>query len=284
MTMVSASVVVSFGTRRGANAEINQDAIGVNGWVLHSDSPASFPPWGGRELALQVDEGPLVLVVADGIGGIPESHTASLVVAEAASRPVVAGSPEALREALNAAHERILAIGRDRPAAHGIGSTVVGLMVGNDGTLVRFNVGDSRFYYTSLDSLVLGSRDDREQVAFSTRRRLSAWLGQPEASDGMQPYVQVMTAVGERRVLLCSDGLSESVDELTMQGIVRDPRLGPAGVVQRLLEAAGEFPEDDVTVVVAHVSVRSAQAREVPPLPPEPERWWALGKQRRQRS
>lgn len=260
--MGSASVVISCGTRRGVHSDINQDVIGLNGWVLHADSFAVFPPWSNRELALQVGNEPVVIVVADGIGGIAESHTASLIVAEESSRPAAISSSNALAETLNAAHRRIRAIADDRPAAHSIGSTVVGLRVGSNGLLVRFNLGDSRFYFTNADTLVQGAREDREPLAFSTRKRLSRWIGQPEV-DVIEPFFERMEPVDERRVLLCSDGLAEAVDEPTMQAIVCNPRLGPAAVVQQLLDAAGDTPDDDVTAVVVHVSVTTPNERVV---------------------
>lgn len=253
--MGSATVVMAAGTRRGTRGELNQDVVGLNGWALHADaSGALFPPWRPGELTLQLAGGNhAVFVVADGVGSAPESHTASLLVAEAASRPVVATARAQLREELEAAHRRILAIAEDRPAAVGIGSTVAGLIVQSDGTLGRFNLGDSRIYFTNVGSLVNGSRDDREQIAFSTRRRLSAWVGQP-GLDSLPLYTESMLPVTDRRVLLCSDGLYESVDEQTMQSLVLDPRLGPAEIVQRLLDAAGE-PPDDATAVLVHITL-----------------------------
>lgn len=120
--------------------------------------------------------------------------------------------------------------------------------------MTGFNVGDSRLYYTNAGSLVLGSRDDREQLAFSTKRRLAAWVGRADAAN-VDPYSKVLDPVASRKVLLCSDGLQAALDDQAIQEIVCSAGASPADIVHQLLAAAGDT-EDDATAVVVRADLR----------------------------
>lgn len=268
MTTVT-SVQIAAATRRGSRSPLSEDAIGIDGWALHADDGAVFPGWGPGGLQFIVaQQAARAVVVADGVGGRVGGQAAGLLAAERLSRSEVVSRKEYLAREIQQVHEQMQALAAQRAELSEMGATVAGAVVLGSGRVCHFNLGDARCYYTNGSTLVQASRDDTIPISFSTRTQLAHWLGRP-GSEPMSPWIQVLDAVQERRVLLCSDGLYEAIDsEQLLQEIMCDPGIvSPVDHVSRLMAAAAQA-EDDVTVAVLYVSAHSAD-RIIPTAEPQ---------------
>ena len=155
-----------------------------------------------------------------------------------------------------------MAEGRREPELKGMGSTVTA--VRNLGRMLQIaHVGDSRAYllragkltrltrdHTYVQMLVDSGRLTREAAAKSTSRHMlvNAVGG---VNDSVRVDVEHMPLENGDRVLLCSDGLTDLVDDDAIRiGAARRVRRrgGVPCLVDRALAAGGR---DNVTAVVA---------------------------------
>lgn len=211
--------------------------------------------------------GPYVAVVADGVGGAAAGEVASATAAYLASGAVLARTDESLSELLAGLAERIhvrLAeeVAAD-PAREGMATTLT--MVATDGERVLLgHVGDSRAYLLREGELSRLSHDHTYvQMLVDTGR-----LPQEGAKEhpyrnvvlrslqGVEPDELDLIDLSGRpgdRLLLCSDGLSDLVEEEHIAQVLREePDRDDAvtSLVAAALEAGGI---DNVTCLVLDV-------------------------------
>ena len=176
-------------------------------------------------------------LVADGMGGHGNGEIASSLTIEAASdylrQSEENGSIEAaggasatsrtLRSAIEAGHERVVRAVSEDEGLTGMGTTVVGLMVGPQSVSVA-HVGDSRAYLLRDEKLYLVTEDHtwvNEQVR-------AGYLSQDQARSHPLKSVVTRAVGGEHdvdvdvqeievapgdRFLLCSDGLTTMLSD-----------------------------------------------------------------------
>jgi PPM family protein phosphatase len=201
-----------------------------------------------NEDALLVDEGAGVVVVADGLGGHPAGDLASSIARQCLVGLLAQGAfgdsadpATALREALQRAHEAILAeAGRD-PQLTGMATTVVLALV-RDGAAWIAHVGDSRAYVLDLDGDLRQLTRDHGMGGYLTQA-----LG---LSGGVSPDVARVDLPAGSRLLLATDGLTNMVaDEAiaTVLAATADPQEAADALVDAALRAGGI---DNVTLVV----------------------------------
>jgi protein phosphatase len=185
-----------------------------------------------------------VLAVFDGLGGHPCGDVASATAAESlqASAAEAAASADGLVAALHAAHEAVLAAAAEDPEERtGMATTAVVATVG-DGTVLVGHVGDSRSYLLDAEGRVRQVTEDHGLGGYITQA-----LGLDRAVE--PDVVQLDTPPGSR-LLLCSDGLSNMVDEAGIGSLLGegDAQQACDALVEAALAAGGI---DNVTVVVA---------------------------------
>ena len=209
-----------------------------------------------------------VWAVADGLGGHAAGEVASRLAVDVLGRLAereVAG-PDDVAAAVAEANDRILAAQEDHPEQRGMGTTVTGLALagGGDPRWVVFNVGDSRVYRVAGGAAEQLTRDHSEVAEL-----VEAGLLDPEdaATHPMRHVItrslgisrEVVTDTWVRPVepgewfVVCSDGLTNEVDEDLLARIVQDaaePQAAADALVAAALEAGGR---DNVTVVVLAV-------------------------------
>ena len=199
--------------------------------------------------------GPVVVAVADGMGG----HVAG----EVASRLAI----EAAMEETGSASERILA-GNDSvveavvadPSLAGMGTTLTLADLGEDGTIDLAHIGDSRAYllrdgnlsqltndHTLVAELVAEGRLDPAEVRAHPQRNLITRV------IGMGKAIEVDRIPAEAndgdRYLLCSDGLTSMLDDDEIAELMASGQ--PVETVWALIEAANNAGgEDNITVIV----------------------------------
>jgi len=207
-----------------------------------------------------------LLVVADGMGGLPAGELASDILVRALA--VVDEMPDTgeplqdLIAALGTANERIEAAVADDDARDGMGTTVTALLMSGD-RVAALNVGDSRCYLMRDGELTQLTRDDTYVQALvdqgvltpddARRHPQRALVTQAVQGGAFRPAGRMVPARVGDRFLLCSDGLSDYVEDPVIAETLRqnaDRKTCAAELVHRTLEAGAP---DNVTVIVADV-------------------------------
>ncbi len=225
--------------------------------------------------------GDVVFAVADGMGGHAAGDVASQVAVEAFENSTSAGvdDEEDIVEAFRAANQAVLDRADHEPELAGMGTTLTALALvpgPADGTgpgeLVVANVGDSRAYlfrdgdltqltrdHSLVEDLVQEGRLSPEEARTHPQRNiLTRVLGN---DSDVEPDVFRADPVRGDRYLLCSDGLSNEVDEERTAAVLR--RLAdPDDAARELVRLANENGgRDNITVVVVDVVADDDRAR-----------------------
>jgi len=202
---------------------------------------------------------PLIVAVADGMGGAAGGEVASSVGLETALG--VGGNPMIRVQAANLA---VLDTAREQPRLTGMGTTMT-LARLEDGRYEIAHVGDSRAYLLRAGELSQLTRDHSFVADMVAEGRLT-----PEEAErhpyrsvltrvvGIDPDLEVDRVTGDLKegdvLLLCSDGLSGMMpdsDVATILEAADDPGEA-AGRLTAAANAAGGL--DNITVVVVKVS------------------------------
>jgi protein phosphatase len=196
-----------------------------------------------NEDALLVDLEVGLLAVCDGLGGHPAGDVASAVAIEhlAEAAPKAVSSEDDLVAALLSAHDAVVSAAAEDPELTDMATTVVAAALGEGHAWVA-HVGDSRAY-------LLDSEEGLRQVTkdHGMGRYLSQALGLDR--DVEPDLVDVSTAPGVR-LMLCSDGLSDLLDDSTIGFLLGEGDAAQA--CDALVDAAlGRGGIDNITVVVA---------------------------------
>lgn len=204
-----------------------------------------------------------LFAVADGMGGHVAGEVASRVAIDALRTNAGQGLAEAVRLANRAVFERAV----DDPSLRGMGTTMcAATLVEQDGRpqLLIANVGDSRVY-VFRDGELVQLTDDHSLVGEMERDgRLTAEEAKvhPQRNIvtrvlGNEPDVEVdqfwLDPFRGDRLLLCSDGLFDMVDDDVMVHVLRsepDANEAAAELVTLANEAGGR---DNITVVLVDV-------------------------------
>ena len=232
------------------------------------DVPQHFEEWG------------YVMVVADGMGGAARGEVASrLAISTLAHLGLQFGKwnlridEKIAREVTERAErfyqrvgEAVIEEGRADPSLKGMGTTLTGAFSAGSDLFVA-SVGDSRVYLFRRGRLLQLTRDQ-------TYSQLLADIGQiPQHDVSTHHLHHILTdAIGvgagkinvkvrhlpllnEDRLLLCTDGLTEMVDEEEIAGVLmRDQRAQDA--CQTLVDLALEHGGvDNVTVLLAKYEI-----------------------------
>lgn len=230
-------------------------------------------------IALDPDIG--LLVLADGMGGYNAGEVASGIavktianlVREAVEREDLAASDPltrlsrrsiVLRDAIQRANKIIYQTARSQPNCEGMGTTVVAALL-YDNRVSIAHVGDSRLYrlrggqieQLTLDHSLLQELVDRgfyspeEAQRASNKNYVTRALG-VEANVDVE--LQELPAHKGEMFLLCSDGLSDMVEDDDMGITVATFGANLNTVAQHLVQLANENGgKDNISVVLAQV-------------------------------
>jgi protein phosphatase len=227
------------GTDQGRVRERNEDSL--------------FPQHAGSA------EGPILVAVADGMGG----HVAGNIASNLAMETVTASAVDdglPVEERVLAANDAIIESVTQDPALAGMGTTMTLGTFASDGTLRMAHVGDSRGYllrddelrqltddHTVVAELVELGRLSSEAADNHPQRHLltrSLGLGPVEVDD-----FSVGLEAGDR-VLFCSDGLTTMLSDDEILEILRADK-SVESIVWDLIEGANSAGGlDNITVAV----------------------------------
>ena len=208
-----------------------------------------------------------LLAVADGMGGHARGEVASRIAIETLTRAVGedAGADAALtlKQAFRRANEAIYESGRADDGEQAMGTTLVAAILrGKYATIA--SIGDSRAYLVRANALTQVTKDHSlvaEQVsrgALSAREAresphrnvLTHALGHRPKLETKLPSIFELTLLPEDRLLLCSDGFYDVVEDDDMVRILLEH--DPADAAKRLVDLAVERgTSDNVSAVVA---------------------------------
>ena len=208
--------------------------------------------------------------VADGMGGAPAGDIASSLFCETSSSVFEGADTENLEDSLfrirktfSLANARIIAHGIKYPSDEGLGCTAE-LLTFVRNSYVLGHIGDSRVYRLRNGGLLQLTTDHsfvQSQVekgilrpeqarTHSLRHILSKALGV-----NMVPAFDVIEGTLEKKdlFLLCSDGLSDMVEDRRMEEIL-SKQMPHEMSVEMLIESANESGgNDNITVVLVSV-------------------------------
>ncbi|MGW7820953.1 PP2C family protein-serine/threonine phosphatase [Streptomyces puniciscabiei] len=245
-------VAVSALSHPGLVRERNEDSLVAGPWTLCAtvtESPQTLVfPLGT----------PLVVAVADGLGGHPGGDLASALVARrmAAVGPTLSGE-DAVRDALNACNRAVYAAagGDEETELAAMGTTVAGIVV-RPGSLLAFNVGDSRVYAASReDGLRQVSVDDNPPLEPGQRTTsiVTQCLGGSPSYRAVHPHVTAEPLSPGDRYLVCTDGLTDPLPADVLDEVMREHDDGRAAFELWKAAIAAGGP-DNITLAVVRVA------------------------------
>ena len=233
---------IAFYTDRGP-LEQNEDCLYLDGLVTS----------GGK--GNYTREGFCLLAVCDGVAGSPGGAMASRLAAEAMDSLEKAGpGAEAIEQTLELANRRILEEQRRDPDHREMATTIVGLCL-RDREYHVFNIGDSRAYryrkpylsqlsvdHTLVREMELYGKASAEALHVITRC-LGSERSRPEIGSGR-------LRGAEDVLLLCSDGVTDAVDDNTLEAII-----GGGGSAEALCHAIQQAAienktQDNLSIIV----------------------------------
>ena len=228
----------------------------------------------GNEDAWAADVAQGLYIVADGMGGHNAGEIASQLVVESLPKLMQkrAGSimprtsaaiARRLRSAVSRLSRDVFEQASTQPHLFGMGATVVAVMIHGEEAVV-VHMGDSRAYLLRDGRLRLLTKDHSviqilldaghitpEQAQFHPdRNRITASIGMP--GDPTPDSRRVALRNGDK-LLLCTDGLANMVDDLHICQVMDRPE-SPETICRNLVDAANTAGGDDnITVVMLEV-------------------------------
>lgn len=242
-------VAVSALSHDGLVRDHNEDSLLAGPWTVCAAT--TLTP---QTLYLPIGD-PVVVAVADGLGGHPAGEEASSLVVCSLARAAPGLTDEAaVHDALHACNEGVYAEAARHPERTAMGTTVAGVVL-TEQAVLTFNVGDSRVYEMDETGLVLLSTDDNEPPAPGERRSsvVTQALGGNAGAAPIDPHVSTAPLPGSARYLICSDGLTDAVDDPAIADILGRHDGGEAAfALWRAAIRAGA--PDNITVAVVDVA------------------------------
>jgi protein phosphatase len=232
------------------------------------------------ELPARIEDFAYGMVVADGMGGMANGERASILAIQTGVK-LVFESPrwalrideheaqqliERMRQYVRKVDETLTEQARFDPSLSGMGTTLtVAYSVDTHAFVVH--AGDSRAYlfhegelhrltrdHTVAQELADDGRIPHQTLkAHATRHLLTNFAGGPPR--GIIPEISTLELADGDRLLLCSDGLTEMIEDREIAEILdrqSDPRAAARALVGRAIANGGR---DNVTVVLARYTV-----------------------------
>ncbi|MBQ9768303.1 MAG: Stp1/IreP family PP2C-type Ser/Thr phosphatase [Lachnospiraceae bacterium] len=232
-------------TDKGKTREINQD------YIYGSDEPV----------------GPLpnLYIVADGMGGYNAGDYASRCCVEEmvaslqkSEQPTVISS---LTEALRAANEAIAKQAAENSELSGMGTTLVAATVFPD-KVYAMNVGDSRLYligkdikqitvdHSYVEEMIRKGELLRKDARIHPKKNvITRAVGVEHAVEA--DFYEIIPESDTKFLLLCSDGLTNMVDDEEIRHILVKHAEKPAVAIETLVARANECGgKDNISAIV----------------------------------
>jgi serine/threonine protein phosphatase PrpC len=212
-----------------------------------------------------------LFLVADGMGGHRGGELASNIVAEDLSVMIETGlhrikskNPRSVRRVLKKAiieqNEHLRMEGQSESGYKDMGATLVTLII-KDGRAYTANLGDSRLYrlrkgkFTQItedhsvvsELLRRGKIAEHEVENHEQQGVITHYVGMEKKAE---PYIKSFSLSKADRLLLCTDGLTDMVNDKAIGEIASKPN-EPQEICEELVNAANQAGgHDNITVVI----------------------------------
>lgn len=237
-------------TDRGIR-EVNEDRVLISGTILDLSKKQG-----------EVDDS-ILAVICDGVGGEAFGEKAAqLAVQTILEHPQICSSDEA-KDITRQMNEAIL-VSQKKDVAHSNMACTLAAISIFDNKAIIFNVGDSKIYrfrtpYIAQLSvnhtyakyaLTLGLIANESELSEKNRHRITRYLGtetewQPDIYEG---------EIRKRDIyLLCSDGLSDVVDDDIFEKILAQSALPETKCSQLLALALKLGSQDNISIIILEV-------------------------------
>ncbi len=231
----------------------------------------------------------LLAIVADGIGGHQAGEVASEITVERIRERLAASDGEqpldVLRGAAMEASKAVFEASQETPERTGMGSTVAIAWILGD-RLYTASAGDSRLYLLrgrrlrqisqdhtwvqeALDRGIISPAQAEDHPNLHVLRRyvggpkdlepdLRLWLSEREGDEAARNNQGLRLEAGDR-ILLCSDGLTDLVDDKELEAALRSQ--SPRQAVQTFIDQArARGGHDNITAVVISLPAEARSA------------------------
>ena len=217
-------------------------------------------------------EPPCLFAICDGMGGQKDGEFASFAAVDALrelEKAIETEKPEKIHELVQAYVTKVntLLCDKMREKSVRIGTTLA-LVIITDTKVLPYNIGDSRIYeYTdgklrqisedhtlTAQKVKMGVLTEEEARNDRDRHKLTRYLGIFE--DEMVIEAEPLPALPLtecRRLLLCSDGLTDMVSDDRISEILRDMQTPDEAAGLLLKEALDNGGKDNTTVIVLDI-------------------------------
>ena len=232
-------------TDKGKTRDINQD------YIYSSDEPVGLLP--------------NLYIVADGMGGYNAGDFASRCSVDAFvdevrknKQPTVIST---LSEALRTANTTVLRYARENEEMTGMGTTFVAATVFPDRAYVM-NVGDSRLYllgdemkqitvdHSYVEEMVRKGEIQRKDARIHPKKNvITRAVGVEENVEA--DFYEIETDRDSEFLLLCTDGLTNMVEDDEIRHMVKKYAKEPQNAVQKLVKRANEYGgKDNISIII----------------------------------
>jgi len=212
-----------------------------------------------------------VLILADGMGGhsggeIASSKAIETVLAalqEKLTRPLIPAQIfSLLSSALKSANDSIYELSLSDPTLYGMGTTIDICIISDHNAYIA-HIGDSRVYHITSDGKInLVTKDHSLMQYMIEKGELTKEQAQhhPQknviiralgTSQGVQEDTAIIKLSEGDRLLLCSDGLTNMLEEKDICHVVLknpQPEVAAPELIRRANDAGGD---DNITVIIA---------------------------------
>lgn len=206
---------------------------------------------------------PNLFIVADGMGGHNAGDFASRYCVDTITKHIIKSKRKTpigiLEDAIKTANEELLLKAEEQKELDGMGTTLVAATIFNDIMYVA-NIGDSRLYvindnikqitedHSLVEEMIKTGELPRKEARFHPNKNvITRAVG---ASKYVSPdYFEVSLESGDI-VLMCSDGLSNMMDDEEILNIVNEN--GEIELIgRRLIEKANEYGgKDNIAIIL----------------------------------
>ena len=239
----------------------NEDNFFMNGLFMNETNRDQ-----GGTFAHSFSHNRMVFAVCDGMGGTARGEDASFCAVKKLNTFLTGnqevGNPAILRPVIQDISDAV------EDECRGSGTTIVMVSVQGERACIS-HVGDSRVYtmqngvlsratvdHSEVQRLYSMGLITREQMATHPKRNMiNQFLGMPRSEAMVAPgFTDGIKLVNGMRFMLCSDGLTDMVDDATIQEIMaegRNPGDTCNALVRKALENGGK---DNVTVMCLEVN------------------------------
>jgi protein phosphatase len=255
----SHKIEISAATNRGRVRSRNEDAVVVGRWLGLGDTAS-------HDAEYDLSEQGILLAVADGLGGHRAGEVASRFTIERLARfsDSLVGGKKTFSDVLVSIDAELSQQMVENSSLRGMGSTIVAALVSKE-TLTIANVGDSRAYVSdklggvrqiTVDDVPQFSSESTDLNAphFSGTRRMTSAITQALGGSSSRkrtliPHLVTLPAKSDGwTLLLCSDGLSDFVEERHLYDALMSSELNAEHLVESALGSGGE---DNISVILA---------------------------------